>query len=120
MNNLNIPIYRAKKLDCDEYVIGYSKISKEYIRKCLDCGGTDIEEYNYDPYYHNSYYKCKNCHDEFTLEIDEEHIKCGYLGRNIPFINGIEIDPTTLEISFNNSKSWKTIEEVQTALGIQK
>ena len=23
MNNLNIPIYRAKKLDCDEYVIGY-------------------------------------------------------------------------------------------------
>ena len=30
------------------------------------------------------------------------------------------IDPTTLKISFDNGKTWKTFEEVKEALGIQK
>lgn len=82
MNNLNIPIYRAKKIDSDECVQGFLfKDTDGYFRIT-----NGIKDYKH------------------PLKLPFEYL----------------IDSTTLEISFNNSKSWKTIEEVQTALGIQK
>ena len=69
MNNLNIPIYRAKKIDSEEYVVG------GYLSWC----GTPV-----------------------------------IFSDSCPVS---EIDPTTLKISFDNGKNWKTFKEVQIALG---
>jgi len=71
---MNLPIYRAKKIDSDEYVEGFLcpfMLGGAYKYKITDSSGW----------------------------VDDR------------------IDSTTLNISFDNGKTWKTFEEVQEALG---
>ncbi|MCT7551948.1 hypothetical protein N5T67_03755 [Aliarcobacter butzleri] len=97
----NIPIFRAKKIDSDEYVEGYLDIQKSWKTRCLSCGSLDTECYNN---YYLEECKCNNCGKDLGFHNDNwEH---GYIGEIKYLIrnNGeyTEIDPTTLSIHFPN------------------
>jgi len=78
MNNLNLPIYRGKNIDIDEYVVGW--LLPPFERKIF-------------------------------ISVCWSHEDTGYTPDIIP------IDPSTLEISFDNGITWRTLDEVQIALG---
>ncbi len=103
MENLNIPIHRAKKIDSDEWVVGYFEKRRKWETKCISCGSFDTKSYNE---YYSEECKCNNCGKDLGFHDDNwEH---GYIGEDEYIIreNGevSEIDPTTLSIHFPDMK----------------
>lgn len=82
---MNVPIYRAKKIDVNEYVEGM-----------LSPCGTKI----------------------FTFKIGFMNIEYGLKYLLCDYYMNFQIDPSTLEISFDNEESWNYIHDVKDAIKI--
>ena len=91
---MNLAVYRARKFDKDQYVKGL----------CIPT------EQGYFIFENESEHIEVNCHNDL---FDDGAID-GEITINS---TSYEIDPTTLKISFDNGKTWKTFEEVRIALG---
>lgn len=94
---MNIPIYRAKKIDSNNYVEGFYDPQKEWKTKCLKCGSLNTDSYHQD---YSEYSECFSCGNKSYFDADEwEH---GYMGKVEHLIrdNGksSQVDPTTLAI----------------------
>lgn len=83
LEELNIPIYRAKKIDSDEYFEGCYVKGNSYkgLIHWIYTGGYYVE-------------KLDNSMND----------------------NREEIDPSTLEISFDNGETWRSMSDIEIAL----
>lgn len=98
---MNIPIYRAKKIDSDEYVEGYYYPQKDWETKCLKCGSLNTESTSCIIAGENA--KCLDCGEHSYFHDDNWHH--AYQGKLRHFItdnenNKTEIDSITLAIHF--------------------